>query len=76
MARRIGILTAIGVKNLNKPGTYGDGGGLYLQVGPTGAKSWIFRFMIQAKARSMGLGALHTVSLSEARLAALESVRP
>ncbi len=72
MARRIGILTAIGVKNLTKPGLHGDGGGLYLQVGPTGAKSWLFRFMLRGKARSMGLGPVHTVSLAEARNTALE----
>ena len=34
---------------------YADGGGLYLQVGPTGAKSWIFRYMLEGRARAMGL---------------------
>ena len=72
MARRVGILTSLGVKNQNKVGHYSDGGGLYLQVGPTGAKSWIFRFMLKGRARNMGLGALHTISLAEARQAALE----
>ncbi|MGW9332039.1 tyrosine-type recombinase/integrase [Bosea sp. NPDC055594] len=71
MSRRIGILTSIGIRNLKEPGVYGDGGGLYLQIGPTGAKSWLFRFMRQGKARAMGLGALHTISLAEARQAAL-----
>ena len=72
MARRIGILTALAVRNCSKPGLYGDGAGLYLQVGTTGSKSWIFRFMIKGRSRAMGMGALHTVSLAEARQAALE----
>ncbi|WP_293428113.1 tyrosine-type recombinase/integrase [Phreatobacter sp.] len=60
------------VRNASGAGLLSDGGGLYLQIGQTGAKSWIFRFMIKGKARAMGLGALHTVSLAEARAAALE----
>ncbi|MBN8501955.1 MAG: integrase arm-type DNA-binding domain-containing protein [Sphingomonadales bacterium] len=72
MAKKVGVLTAVGVKNIAKPGLHGDGGGLYLQVGPTGAKSWIFRFMQKGRARAMGLGPLHTVTLAEARGAALE----
>lgn len=72
MARRVGILTALAVKNASRTGLLSDGGGLYLQIGQTGAKSWIFRFMLRGKARAMGLGALHTVSLAEARQAALD----
>jgi hypothetical protein len=33
--------------------------GLYLQVSADGAKSWIFRFMLDGRAREMGLGPLH-----------------
>lgn len=72
MARRLNILTALAVRNAATPGLTADGGGLYLQVGPTGGKSWLFRFMLKGKARAMGLGPLHTVSLAEARQAALE----
>lgn len=72
MARRLNILTAIAVRNASKPGLAADGGGLYLQVGPTGGKSWLFRFMLKGKARAMGLGPLHTISLAEARQTALE----
>ena len=46
---------------------YADGAGLYLLVGPTGAKSWIYRFMLNGKAREMGLGPMHTIGLAEAR---------
>jgi integrase len=55
-----------------KPGMHADGGGLYLQVTASGAKSWIFRFMLHGKAREMGLGPLHTISLAEARERAKE----
>ena len=37
-------LTVKGIKKLTKAGRYGDGGGLYLQVTPSGGRSWIFRF--------------------------------
>lgn len=67
MARRINKLTALLVSNANRPGLYGDGAGLYLQVGPTGTKSWLFRYMRHGKARAMGLGSTRIVSLSQAR---------
>ena len=34
-------LTAKQVAKLTEPGRYRDGGGLYLQVTPTGARSWL-----------------------------------
>nr|WP_314547231.1 Arm DNA-binding domain-containing protein [uncultured Massilia sp.] len=51
---------------------YNDGAGLYLQVSKAGTKSWIFRFRLAGKQREMGLGALHTVSLAQAREKAKE----
>jgi integrase len=49
----------------------GDGGGLWLQVtrgeGDHIRRSWTFRYEIDGKRREMGLGALHTFSLAEAR---------
>ncbi|WP_338015055.1 tyrosine-type recombinase/integrase [Endobacterium cereale] len=50
-----------------KPGRYGDGGGLWLQVSQSGTKAWIFRFMKNGRARQMGLGSTETFSLKEAR---------
>jgi integrase len=41
-----GKLTALKVAREKRPGLYGDGGGLYLQVSASGAKSWVFRFWI------------------------------
>lgn len=49
------------------PGYYSDGGGLYLQVSQAGTKSWIFRYTLNKRAREMGLGALHTIPLAQAR---------
>src|SRR6516162_6949065 len=67
MARSMSKLTAMTVKNASRRGYYSDGGGLYLQVGATGAKSWVFRYKVDGKLHEMGLGALHTVGLAEAR---------
>jgi integrase len=64
-------LTASAISRAQAKGLYPDGGGLYLQVGPSGSKSWVFRFMLNGRAREMGLGPLHTISLAEARQLAL-----
>lgn len=45
---------------------YGDGGGLWLQI-KNGGKSWVMRYMLNGKARYMGLGSVDTCSLGEAR---------
>ena len=42
----IGKLSALKVAREKRPGVYGDGGGLYLQVTTQGSKSWIFRFWV------------------------------
>lgn len=44
-----------------------DGKGLSIQVLPAGTKSWIFRYMIEGKARRMTLGRYPTVTLADAR---------
>ena len=60
-------LSVAAVRNAKEPGLYGDGHGLYLQVSEFNTRAWIFRFMLDGRARKMGLGPLHTVSLAEAR---------
>lgn len=74
MARTLNKLQGKKVENEKRPGIYGDGGGLYLQVGPDGGKSWIFRYRrLTPNAagkftnREMGLGPFPTVSLAKAR---------
>ena len=61
------FLTALKLRKLTKPGLYSDGGNLYLQVRGPQQRSWLFRYMIQGRARSMGLGHIDDVSLVEAR---------
>ena len=65
--RETNKLTPLKVARLKQPGRYGDGHGLWLQVSEQGSKAWLFRYMRDGRARQMGLGALHTVSLQEAR---------
>jgi hypothetical protein len=68
-------LTAKGVETETKPGRYCDGNGLWLQVGPTGGKSWLHRYMLDGRARAAGLGPYPLVSLKEARRKVLENQR-
>ena len=72
LARREKRLSALAVTKATKPGMLADGLGLYLRIGPTGAKSWVFRYRVGKSRRDMGLGPLHTVSLAEARVKAAE----
>jgi integrase len=67
MARQANKLSPLAVKRLKTPGVYCDGLGLWLQVSQFGTKAWIFRYTRHGRRRHMGLGALHTVSLAEAR---------
>ena len=67
MAQQINRLTARSVSTATKPGLIPDGGGLYLQVTKGGAKSWLYRFMLNGKRRDMGLGSLQTTTLADAR---------
>lgn len=60
-------LTAKGAEAKRDPGMYGDGNGLYLRVGPTGAKSWILRTVIHGKRRELGIGSFDHLTLAEAR---------
>ena len=49
-------LTARFVETVKKPGRHSDGGGLYLNVTKTGAKSWVFMWKRDGRRREMGLG--------------------
>lgn len=73
MPRKVtNALTPLSVKNA-KSGRHADGGGLYLLVKATGARSWVFRFMLNGKARDVGLGAAagpDSLSLAKARVEA------
>ncbi len=55
------------VRNVAQAGRYCDGQGLYLDVQPTGSRSWIQRIAIRSRRRELGLGGFPLVSLAEAR---------
>lgn len=63
----MGKLTATKVERATAPGRYGDGDGLYLLVGKTGARSWVVRVQKDGKRRDIGLGSAAKVSLKLAR---------
>jgi integrase len=76
-------LTSLQIKNLTKPGTYAVGKprGLSLRVRPSTAdgasngqivKQWVLRYMLDGKARSLGLGGYPDISLEQARKQAHE----
>jgi integrase len=69
MARVKKPLSARSVETITKPGLHADGGGLYLHVTASGAKSWIYRWSRDRKSRDMGLGTAgqKDVTLAEAR---------
>ncbi len=70
-----GRLTAAKVRATREPGLYGDGGTLYLRVGPGGSKSWIQRITVNGKRRDLGLGGCSVVTLQEARELAINNRR-
>jgi integrase len=59
------------VRQTTSPGRYADGGGLYLEVDPSGAQRWLLRTSVHGRRRDMGLGGYPTVSLAQAREKAL-----
>jgi integrase len=60
-------LTAAKVAGIKKPGRYSDGGNLVLRVSKEGHKTWGFRYAIDKRDRTAGLGPLPRVTLAEAR---------
>lgn len=70
----MGKLTARQVQTLG-PGYHADGDGLYLQVTPSGARSWILRYQLAGRRREMGLGPVALFGLAEARQRAAQQRR-
>ena len=71
----MGKLNAARLRTLTKPGSHGDGNGLYLQVRGPEHRSWLFRFKVAGAGHLMGLGPFPDVSLAEAREAATAARR-
>lgn len=79
MVQRLDKLDALTVRNLAKPGRYGDGGKLWLVVSANGAKRWAFIYRSKpagakgrGRLREMGLGSIVNVSIKKARQKAAE----
>jgi integrase len=61
------VLSARRIATETRRGMHADGGNLYLRIGPTGSKSWVFRYQHDGKRRDMGLGPVSLIPLGEAR---------
>jgi integrase len=65
-------LTAQQVKGL-PAGMHADGGGLYLHVSSTGARSWIYRYLApNGRRRDYGIGPVRLYGLAQARDRAID----
>jgi hypothetical protein len=74
---KTGLLSPLRVGRETKAGRLSDGGGLYLQIKPSGTKSWLWRYKVDGKTRMLGLGPFPDVSLAAARekAAAMRALR-
>lgn len=72
MGEALKKLSARTVSTIAEPGRHSDGGGLYLNVTPSGARSWVFMWKKDGKRREMGLGSAGSVTLARARERASE----
>ena len=68
----MGKLTAAKIRNIDRPGRYGDGNGLALVVTGPGKGYWVLRAVVNGRRRDIGLGAMDLVKLAEARDAAID----
>ncbi len=68
-------LTAAFIRNVDQAGRYCDGNGLYLDVQPTGTRSWVQRLVIRGRRHELGLGGFPLVPLKDARALALANRR-
>jgi integrase len=70
VAVRLRKLTDRQIKGRLEPGRHSDGGGLFLAVSKSGARSWVFLWKTGGRRREMGLGSLNAVPLAQARVLA------
>src|SRR5215217_7501753 len=75
MGKELHKLSARAVATLSKPGRHSDGGGLYLNVTNSGARSWVFMWKVAGRRREIGLGSLRDIPLAKARDRAAEARR-
>ncbi|WP_294210993.1 integrase arm-type DNA-binding domain-containing protein [uncultured Sphingomonas sp.] len=67
MERALNRLTVREVAALKQPGRHSDGGGLYLRISPSGARSWAFMHVSAGKRTELGLGSASALTLAAAR---------
>jgi integrase len=67
VAERLTVRTIALAKAVDRPKMLADGKGLLLRIGPSGSKSWIFRYVSNGRRHDMGLGPYPDISLAEAR---------
>jgi hypothetical protein len=70
MPRKATPLTDAGIRNAKpreKPFKLFDGGGLYLEITPSGGKLWRFKYQFGGKGKLLALGRWPETSLSAAR---------
>jgi len=67
MARAMNRLTVREVAALKAPGRHADGGGLYLRISSSGARSWAFMYVNAGKRTELGLGSALALTLAMAR---------
>lgn len=63
----MGKLNQKKIRDLTKPGRYGDGNGLYLFIRQGGSRQWILRTTVAGRRVDIGLGSSGVVTLAEAR---------
>lgn len=71
---QIAILTVKQLEAIVNPGRLSDGNGTYLKVDKAGGKRWLYRYQLNGKRTTHGLGGYHpkTNSLAVARSEAIE----
>jgi integrase len=70
MAANTGTLTAVAIRNVkpaDKPLRLFDGGGMYLEVMPSGARYWRMKYRHAGREKRLALGVFPEVSLARAR---------
>ena len=75
MARVAERLSARTVQTVKERGLYADGKGLYLRIGPSCAKSWIYRYRGAGQRHDLGLGPYPDITLADARERAAQQRR-
>ncbi len=73
MARQVNRLGPRAATTTVEPGRHADGGGLYLNVAKSGARSWVVIYRWDGRYKEMGLGSAAAVPLAKARSKAADA---